>query len=110
MAKLESMHFRCRYAQNTARDKQGIRVIDCKREFTYLEAIEHFKIHMSPYQYMCNRCDNPLKYRNVQELSELHWMKDCHGFSNVYELCRRCDVQKVLNMKHDCVQNMLEDI
>lgn len=63
---------------------------------------------------MCNRrdCENPIKYQSVSDLAEIHWMKDCHSFQNIYQLCQNCDVQIIPDngSSHNCTENMLLDI
>ena len=58
-------------------------------------------------------------WRSPQELADGHWKKDCRGFSNIYQLCRKCDAQIITinnpdkgepRTYHSCKENLIGDI
>ena len=73
--------------------KSGSKLVDeCQTEMTYQQAVEHAYKHTKQNQYKCNRCDHSRKYATVQELADLHWRRSCHGFQDIYRLCKDCNV------------------
>ena len=61
-------------------------------------------------------CDHDRYYNSEKELIEHHWMKSCHYFSHVYQLCRYCDKRVGENIGHDgkdvsqCIANLSLEI
>ena len=54
--------------------------------------------HFRRNQYNCDRqgCkQQDMYYKNLHDLRELHWKRNCHGMKDFYRLCDTCSVQLV---------------
>ena len=93
----------------------GAKISKCKTEMGYEEFLTHLNKHHKQNQYKCqlDGCKNKKAFFSLDELAVHHWEKDCHHFSDTYQLCKNCKVQKVDNIQHNCItilKSQIEDL
>ena len=67
--------------------------------------------HFRKNQFNCDRqsygCTDKTYYKNLSQLRNLHWKRNCQGMKDFYRLCPVCNVQLTKGMDgkndHDCV-------